>query len=158
MSYVCWFFLWTILCAAEAIDEDDQAICILLFVFVLPILALFVWYYLTRLRNKNREKNTPSAEQQKAAPKPSVSIADQGFSIYPLLVFARSHGKMQVKTETDGNGNTSSHCIFTNSDGIITKVEFGGTTLGMTATEISANKEKLFVVQNPGMSYQLVKL
>ena len=52
MSYVCWVFLWIILC----IDGPAQSIDIVIFVFILPILALFIWYYFTRLRKGAKNK------------------------------------------------------------------------------------------------------
>lgn len=158
MSYVCWVFLWIILCSTEAIYDDNQGICILLFVFVLPILALFIWYYLTRLRNKNREKSIPAAEQIKDSQKSYAPMSEQGYSISPLLLFANSFGKMQVKVERGGDGNTSSYCIFTNSVGVTTQVNFSESTMDMTAADISKYKEKLFVVQTPKGGYQLIKM
>ena len=158
MSYICWVFLWIILCLTEAIYEDEQGIYIVIFVFVLPILALFIWYYFTHLRKGARSKEKPeTVSSSKAVVSPAVQ-SSTGYSIYPLLSFAESFGKMQVKVERDDDGITTTYCTFTNAEGVVTKVHFSETTSGMTAADISANKERLYVAQSADSTYQLVKL
>ena len=158
MSYVCWVFLWIILCLTEAIYEDEQGIYILIFVFVLPILALFIWYYFTHLRKGAKNIVThETASSQKAANSSGVQ-SSTGYSIFPLLSFAKTFGKMQVKVERDDDGITTTYCTFTNVNGVVTRVNFSETTSGMTAAEISEQKEKLYVVQSIDSTYQLVKL
>lgn len=80
------------------------------------------------------------------------------YSIYPLLQFAKQFGKMQIRVERDGDDIKSSSCTFTNEEGVITQVCFSETTSGMTATDVSENKERLFIIQTPDFGYQLVKL
>ena len=65
---------------------------------------------------------------------------------------------MQVKVERDDDGITTTYCTFTNAEGVVTKVHFSETTSGMTAADISANKERLYVAQSADSTYQLVKL
>ena len=158
MSYICWVFLWIILCLTEAIYEDEQGIYILIFVFVLPILALFIWYYFTHLRQRTKNEKTPETASASKVVVSSDAQSSTGYSIYPLLSFAKSFGKMQVKVERDNDGITASYCTFTNGEGVVTKVNFSEMTSSMTAAAISENKEKLFVVQFPNTTYQLVKL
>ena len=158
MSYVCWIFLWIILCVTEAIYDDDQGMCILLFVFVLPVLALFGWYYFTHLRHKKEKEGNLDVEHPTVTQQPSTPIIDSEYSIWPLLQFAKLFGKMQVKVETDSDGNSSSYCILTNANGDVIRVDFGSTTLGMNAADISNKKDWLFVVQIPGPKYQLIEL
>ena len=158
MSYICWVFLWIILCLTEAIYEDEQAIYILIFVFVLPILALFTWYYYTHLRKGGKNKETPKTASSSNTVVPSDVQRSSGYSIYPLLSFAESFGKMQVKVERDNNGITTTYCTFTNADGVVTKVNYSETTYGMTAADISEHKETLFVIRSFDSTYKLIRL
>ena len=154
MSYVCWVFLWIILW----IDEDVQGIDIVIFVFMLPILALFIWYYFTHLRKGAKNKETLETASYPKEVTPSEVQSRTKYSIFPLLSFAESFGKMQVKVERDNNGFATSYCTFTNAEGVVTKVNFSETTNGMTAADISEHKERLYVLQTADSSYQLVKL
>lgn len=154
MSYVCWVFLWIILC----IDGPAQSIDIVIFVFILPILALFIWYYFTRLRKGAKNKATLETASYPKEVAPSDVQSRTKYSIFPLLSFAESFGKMQVKVERDNNGFATSYCTFTNAEGVVTKVNFSETTNGMTAADISEHKERLYVLQTADSSYQLVKL
>lgn len=154
MSYVCWVFLWIILW----IDEDAQGIDIVSFVFMLPILALFIWYYFTHLRKGAKNKETLETASYPKEVAPSDVQSRTKYSIFPLLSFAESFGKMQVKVERDNNGFATSYCTFTNAEGVVTKVNFSETTNGMTAADISEHKERLYVLQTADSSYQLVKL
>lgn len=154
MSYVCWVFLWIILW----IDEDAQGIDIVIFVFMLPILALFIWYYFTHLRKGAKNKATLETASYPKEVAPSDVQRRTKYSIFPLLSFAESFGKMQVKVERDNNGFATSYCTFTNAEGVVTKVNFSETTNGMTAADISEHKERLYVLQTADSSYQLVKL
>ena len=154
MSYVCWVFLWIILW----IDEDVQGIDIVIFVFMLPILALFIWYYFTHLRKGAKNKATLETASYPKEVAPSDVQRRTKYSIFPLLSYAESFGKMQVKVERDNNGFATSYCTFTDEEGVVTKVNFSETTNGMTAADISEPKERLYVLQTAGSSYQLVKL
>lgn len=159
MAYVCWVFFWIILCITEAIyDEDSRVICIVLFVFVLPVLALFAWYYFTHLRRKNNENVLPDRNPLKENHRLSEKPLDTEYQIYPLLKFAKAFGKMQVKVERDSDGILSSYCVFTNEKGEITLVDFSLTTSGLTAADISNKKDHLFVLQCPDSRYKLVEL
>ena len=158
MSYVCWAFLWIILCSTEAIDESDWGPCILLFVIVLPVLALFIWYYFTHLRKKSKKKLAHKDDKAKGDQQPSIEQEKTGFVIFTLLQFAKEYGKMQVRSEKDNGTITSSYCVFTNSEGKETKVDFTSSTNMMSATDISQNKEHLFVVRNPGQEYILIEI
>lgn len=158
MLYVCWVFLWIILCVTEAIYEDEQGFYILLFVFVLPILALFVWYFFARLMHKGKEDLNTDIEQPLVVQQPSTQIIESEYLIWPLLQFASLFGKMQVKVETDSDGNSSSYCVFTNANGDVSRVEFGSATQGMRASDISNKKDRLYIVQIPGPKYQLIEL
>ena len=155
MAYVCWAFFWIILWASGSLDEPEVA-WFLLFVVILPVVALFVWYYFTHLRQskkKTEEFSQPSSISQASA----VQIPTD-YSIYPLVQFVKAFGKMQIRVERDGDDIKSSSCTFTNEEGVITQVCFSETTSGMTATGVSENKERLFIIHTPDFGYQLVKL
>ena len=157
MSYVCWAFFWIVLCAT-GLKYDDPEVWILLFVFILPVLALFGWYYFTQLRHKNKLESKIDVEQPVVVQQPLTPIIESEYSIWPLLQFASVFGKMQVKVETNGNGSSSSYCIFTKANGDVTRVDFSTTTQGMNAADISNRKDQLFIVQIPGLKYKLVTL
>lgn len=157
MSYVCWVFLWII----EAMYEEDVRVIYIdtfVFVFVFPILALFIWNYFTHLRKGTKNKATIETASYPKEVAPSDVQRRTKYSIFPLLSFTESFGKMQVKVERDNNGFATSYCTFTNAEGVVTKVNFSETTNGMTAADISEHKERLYVLQTADSSYQLVKL
>ena len=155
MAYVCWVFLWVVFSIEWVSNEPEEALtCILFFVVILPVLALFVWYYFTHLKRKKKEpqESPHNLLQSKKEQIPS------GYSVYPLLQFAKAFGKMQIRVERDGDDIKSSCCTFTNEEGVITQVSFSETTSGMTATDVSENKDRLFIIHTPESGYQLVKL
>jgi len=155
MSYICWVFIWIILCITDTIYRDERLLYIFIFVIVIPTVALFVWHYFTNLRQKKGNEST--GKKSGAISQESDNRLSSGYSVSPLTLFAKEHGKMQVKVERDNDGITSSYCIFIDSEGIVTKVNFNEMTACMGASDISLNKERLYIVQMPDKSYQLVK-
>ena len=158
MSYILWALLWVILCSVEVIYESDQLPCLLIFVIVLPVVALFVWYYFARLRHKKKREPVSQANPINDNGQKVKEQAKSEYLILPLLQFAKEYGKMQVKTKKENDTITSSYCVFTNPNGEITKVDFSPTTYGMSADDISQKKERLFVVQNPDLEYKLIEI
>lgn len=158
MSYICWVFLWIILCLTEAIYDEDQAVCFIVFVFILPVLALFIWYYITHLRQGSNNKKTHDATLSTKGCISSNEQINKDYSISPLLLFANTFGKMQVRVERGENGITSSYCTFTSPESIVTFVNFSESTSKMTASDITQNKDRLYVVHIPELGYKLIKL
>lgn len=77
---------------------------------------------------------------------------------WPLLSFARTHGRMQVGFFVDKKtGNFVRKCLFTNKDGVQTYVSFGLYLENITVEEIVAFKNDLFVVQMESGRYLLHK-
>ena len=66
-----------------------------------------------------------------------------------LLSYAKSHGKMKVGTFKYESGEIKKRCIFENTDGSVTYVDFSPTLGELTPTEIASQKDCLFVVENP---------
>lgn len=93
MSYVCWVFLWII----EAMYEEDVRVIYIdtfVFVFVFPILALFIWNYFTHLRKGTKNKATIETASYPKEVAPSDVQRRTKYSIFPLLSFTESFGKM----------------------------------------------------------------
>ena len=78
---------------------------------------------------------------------------------WPLIDFARSHGKMQVGSFVNGDtGETFKSCIFTNpSTQARCFVAFSSNMGELTPREIASMKEELQVVQLESGNYSLCK-
>ena len=144
MLYTCLMFALTLMWIEEHARDEEWSIAIFTFTIILPVLSLFIWHYFTYLRFIGKS--------QKDFAKESDMV-----NLYSLVDFAKLHGKMQVKTEQNSVENTISYCVFTNTNSKEIRVDFSNTTTGMTPTEISSNKEKLFVVQSFNKTYKLIK-
>lgn len=78
--------------------------------------------------------------------------------VWPLLTFARQHGKMQVGEFMDKEtGVTFNSCIFTRPDGIRTFVDFSSKLGELTPKEIASQKDELYVIQRKSGNYSLCK-
>ena len=77
-------------------------------------------------------------------------LGDFPFERYSLLSYAKIHGKMKVGTFKYESGETKKRCLFENTDGSITYVDFCPSSLGeLSPTEIASHKDSLFVVEYP---------
>lgn len=86
---------------------------------------------------------------------PSQCINNTG-KFWPLLEFARAHGKMQVGTFT--NKDTEEHfhsCIFTNVEGVRIFCAFSSKLGELSPVEIANRKNELYVLQLPSGHYSL---
>jgi hypothetical protein len=78
---------------------------------------------------------------------------------WPLLDFARLHGKMQVgEFMNKETGEAFKSCIFTKPDGTRIFVAFSATMGELTPKEIAAMKDNLVVVQLESGNYSLCKI
>ena len=79
-------------------------------------------------------------------------------NLWPLLTFARLHGKMQVgEFANKETGEAFKSCIFTKPDGSRIFVAFSATMGELTPKEIAAMKDELVVVQYENGNYCLCK-
>lgn len=86
---------------------------------------------------------------------PSQFINNIG-EFWPLLEFARAHGKMQVGLFTNKDTNENFHsCIFTDSYGVRTFCSFSSKLGELSPREIANRKNELYVVQLPSGHYSL---
>ena len=70
--------------------------------------------------------------------------------------FALQHGKMQVKTVVNTTTDeVFSFCVFTNEQGVETKVQFAKDMGTLRPQEIAERKEQLVVVQKLDGSFEL---
>ena len=78
-------------------------------------------------------------------------------NLWPLLTFARQHGKMRVgEFANKESGDKFKSCIFT-KNGVHTFVAFSATIGELTPKEIAAMKDELVVVQYENGNYSLCK-
>ena len=77
---------------------------------------------------------------------------------WPLLTFAKEHGKMQVGDfQNKETGEMFKACIFTQPDGTRVFVAFSSKLGELTPKEIAAMKDELVVVQLESGNYSLCK-
>lgn len=158
MLYAVWFLLSICLWLGNVWDDwfGDRSgwLTEIIVAIAVPMLALFIWYYFARLRKVGEEN-----EANKQIPKEnnfgklvqSVKIVSM-----PLMDFALQHGKMQVKTVVNTTTDeVFSFCVFTNEQGIETKVQFAKDMGTLRPQEIAERKEQLVVVQKLDGSFEL---
>lgn len=134
---------------------EDVLLPVVIVAVVLPLLALFIWYYFARLRK-------PKVDNQKAENDSTSSSTKSGLGIkmfsFSLMDFANQHGKMQVKTVANPTTDeVRSYCVFVSEQGMETKVEFGKTLGVLRPQEIAERKEQLMVVQRMDGTFELVE-
>lgn len=78
---------------------------------------------------------------------------------WPLVDFAKSHGKMKVTGElTNSNtGETFKSCAFIGAEGAVTLVGFSSNLGELTPAEIAAQKNDLQVVELESGNFKLCK-
>lgn len=73
-----------------------------------------------------------------------------------LLTFARQKGKMQIVNKSlDNSGSQEHYCMFTDSAGNTTRVDFNSQTRSLSAKDISEKKYQLCVNQLENGNYEL---
>ena len=78
--------------------------------------------------------------------------------VWPLLTFARQHGKMQLgEFMNKETGATFKSCIFTQPNGTRTFVGFSSMLGELTPKEIASQKDELYVIQRKSGNYSLCK-
>lgn len=83
---------------------------------------------------------------------------NQSNTTWPLLTFAKEHGKMQVGDfQNKETGEMFKACIFTQPDGTRVFVAFSSKLGELTPKEIAAMKDELVVVQLESGNYSLFK-
>lgn len=158
MIYMIWFLLSICLWLTDNwrywFDDDEGWVTEIVVVLIIPMVALFIWYYFTHLRKTEKE----NALENQATTKNAITnpIQDLKMTSVTLMDFAKQYGKMQVKTVADTTTNeVRSYCVFTNVQGIETKVEFGKALGALRPQEIAERKDQLEVVQKLDGSFEL---
>ena len=73
-----------------------------------------------------------------------------------LLTFARQKGKMQIVNKSlETSGSQEHYCMFTDSAGNTTRVDFNSQTRSLSAKDISEKKYQLCVNQLENGNYEL---
>lgn len=157
MIYAIWFVAGICILVGNANEYHfgkNVLLPVLIAVIAVPLLVLFLWYYFAKLR-KTEKKN---AIEDQVSTKNVVTNPVQNLKMtsVTLMDFAKQYGKMQVKTVADTTTNeVRSYCVFTNVQGIETKVEFGKALGALRPQEIAERKEQLEVVQKLDGSFEL---
>ena len=87
-----------------------------------------------------------------------LSDSPKVIKTWPLLTFAKAHGKMQVGDfQNKETGEMFKACIFTQPDGTRVFVAFSSKLGALTPKEIAAMKDELVVVQLESGNYSLCK-
>ena len=158
MVYSIWFMVG--LCFLIGNSDNwhfvEEVLLPVLIVFVvLPVLALFIWYYFAQLRKPKVDKQRTESNTANSSTKSGLGIKMVSF---PLMDFANQYGKMQVKTVANPTTNeVRSYCVFINEKGMETKVEFGKTLGVLHPQEIAEKKEHLMVVQRIDGTFELIE-
>jgi hypothetical protein len=81
-----------------------------------------------------------------------------GYEHWPLIDFAKLHGKMKVTGELTNSitGDKFKSCAFVNANGDILLVGFSSKLGELTPSEISARKDELMVIKLADKNYKLV--
>ena len=158
MAYAVWFLAGACVLIGNSDYGrefgEDVLLPVIIVVVVLPLLALFIWYYFARLRRPKVDKQRTENDSASSSTKSGLGIKMVSF---PLMDFANHHGKMQVKTVANPTTNeVRSYCAFINEQGMETKVDFGKTLGVLHPQEIAERKEHLMVVQRIDGTFELV--
>lgn len=78
---------------------------------------------------------------------------------WPLVDFAKSHGKMKVTGELTNSttGEVFKSCAFVGTDGAVTLVGFSSNLGELTPVQIKAQKDELQVVELESGNFKLCK-
>ena len=113
-----------------------------------------------RLFNLNRPKEPKQTDADLDAWAAAIeeNMPHNEDNCWPLLTFARQHGKMQVgEFVNKETGELFKSCIFTKADGTRTFVAFSTKMGELTPKEIVAMKEELIVEQDEDGNYSLCR-
>ena len=113
-----------------------------------------------RLFNLSRPKEPELADADLDAWAAAIeeNVPHDNKRCWPLLEFARLHGKMQVgEFANKETGETFKSCIFTKLDGTRLFVAFSAAMGELTPKDIAAMKEELVVVEKSPGKYSLCK-
>ncbi len=169
MCYVVWFLGGVCVLIGMGPYDCEDRYCnsfseilwpVLLAVVVLPVIALFFWYYKTHLKKGKTDKTISKTERRSrknnSKDKKPEPIKEVVLLAFPLVDFAKKHGEMQVKTVANTNTNeVRSFCVFINKQGNETKVEFDKSLGVLRPQEIVERKEQLVVVEKADGSFEL---
>lgn len=112
-------------------------------------------------KSKNDEENDEIIVKKKDTSSKESNDEKATYGIvktWPLLDFARAHGKMQVgEFANKETGEVFKSCIFTKPDGTRTFVAFAAKMGELTPQQIAAMKNELQVVQLESGNYSLCK-
>ncbi len=113
-------------------------------------------------KSKNDEENDEIIVKKKDTSSKDSNDEKATYGIvktWPLLDFARAHGKMQVgEFANKETGEVFKSCIFTKPDGTRTFVAFAAKMGELTPQQIAAMKNELQVVQLESGNYSLCKI
>ena len=150
LCYGVWFLGW--ICPIIVCCEDDNyAENVLLPAFIAVILFPFfscAIFYIIKLikRNKRFSSNSKANIETSKPILQAEPIKRKEMERFSLNEFALLYGKMQVKVATMEDGTKISYCTFTHN-GVETKVDFDNKLGLLTASEISARKLDLCIVE-----------
>ena len=113
-------------------------------------------------KSKNDEENDEIIVKKKDTSSKDSNGEKATYGIvktWPLLDFARAHGKMQIgEFANKETGEVFKSCIFTKPDGTRTFVAFAAKMGELTPQQIAAMKNELQVVQLESGNYSLCKI
>ncbi len=163
--YAIWILVWVCVLIGNSDSSSfgpDYFLPFFLFTILFPFIGLSSVYLYHLKRKKNKESdivNTPSSGDNGGkhttlyapiAATDNDTIVDNVSSESRkelLSTFSHLYGKMQIvdrKNEITGD-ILERYCIFTSSNGIVTRVDFSEETKNLTAPDISVKKNLLCV-------------
>ena len=166
MAYIIWLLGWGVISIGVAAEEPSASICLfLIFAIIVPLILVFAWHYNKHLRKKSLNNEitveNDSCSNQVTADASTNSNQDSNFGpdvvkTYPLVEFAKEHGKMQLIREYDKK--TCSYqisFIFTDQTGKITTVLPSESTKNLTTEQITYLKYNMYIIEYQNGTFYL---
>ena len=164
LVFILWILVWIFFCFIVP-QKDDSIASFMLFVIIIPFIIFFIWYYYRYLRN-NPNNNKLSCEKDGVDEAKEILDSINGnttfanipcvIKIYPLMEFAKDHGKMQMVKNFDKT--SSSYIIsfvFTDMHGNITHVQCSESIKGLSSEQISVQKYSMCIKEYSDGHYEL---
>lgn len=167
LIYGLWVLGWigVLIGCADTSDFDDAVILAFISVLIIPFVFISIVHIVRLVKSKQHKVDVvtdtvtnleKTGEQVVAKEKNLFEIQPPVYDFevnygkeverFALKEFSLLYGKMQVKTVKLRDGTVQSYCTFANG-GIETKVEFDKKIGVLSASEISARKEELCVLE-----------
>jgi len=161
---------YLIICSGDRHFAEEVVFPFFLAVVVLPFIILTVIHirriqntknhnFQTKISNKPEVDNNSFVANEAVERNPTASTCtEENYTTrreverFTLKEFSILHGKMQAVADSS-SGVVEHYCIFTNENGIVTKVSYATGLLPLSAQEISEKKNNLCIIEYEDKTY-----